>query len=222
MDVYETEQQQVEAIKRWWKENGRSVIAGLVLGIGGMLAWRSWSGYAEAQATQASTQYQQVLGAVGSDDKSQARAIGEQLIKEYPKSPYSTLSALILARLAADEKDYELAQRHLRWVLDHGSDKTPETVVRIRLARVLLEQGEAGEALGVLEGQDPGTYANLYYETKGDILLSQGDKDAARGAYRRALAAAAQGSTGNRAVVQMKLDNLGDAGAPKASAGAPS
>ena len=37
MEVYTTEEQQVEVIKEWWKENGTSVIAGTVIGLVGLV-----------------------------------------------------------------------------------------------------------------------------------------------------------------------------------------
>ena len=51
---YETEEQQVEALKEWWAENGRAIIAGVVLGgvvIGG---WGWWQSHRENQAVAAS------------------------------------------------------------------------------------------------------------------------------------------------------------------------
>ncbi|MGU3844696.1 YfgM family protein, partial [Vibrio diabolicus] len=40
MELYDTEEQQVEAIKDWWKENGKAVIIGAVVGLGGLFGWR--------------------------------------------------------------------------------------------------------------------------------------------------------------------------------------
>ncbi|PAR85254.1 YfgM family protein, partial [Vibrio cholerae] len=40
MELYDTEEQQVEAIKDWWKENGKAVIFGAVIGLGGLFGWR--------------------------------------------------------------------------------------------------------------------------------------------------------------------------------------
>ncbi len=51
---YETEEQQVEALKEWWAENGKAVIAGIVLGAGVIGGWTFWKGHQEKQAVIAS------------------------------------------------------------------------------------------------------------------------------------------------------------------------
>ena len=41
MSIYDgDEEQQVEAIKDWWQANGKAVIIGVVVGIGGIVGWR--------------------------------------------------------------------------------------------------------------------------------------------------------------------------------------
>jgi len=41
MERFETEEQQIEAIKRFWKENGLIIGLGVVLGFGGLWGWRA-------------------------------------------------------------------------------------------------------------------------------------------------------------------------------------
>ena len=40
IEGYETEEQQVEAIKKWWKANGNTLIIGAVVGLAGLWGWR--------------------------------------------------------------------------------------------------------------------------------------------------------------------------------------
>ena len=42
MDIHRTEEEQVEAIKTWWKANGTSVIVGVVLGVAVIFGVRYW------------------------------------------------------------------------------------------------------------------------------------------------------------------------------------
>ena len=44
MDIYASEEEQVQAIKKWGKENGPGIIAGLILGLGALFGWRYWQG----------------------------------------------------------------------------------------------------------------------------------------------------------------------------------
>ena len=39
MNAYETDEEKVEAIKGWWKENGISVVGGLALGLAAVFGW---------------------------------------------------------------------------------------------------------------------------------------------------------------------------------------
>ena len=36
---YSTDDEKVEAIKTWWKQNGLSILAGALIGLGGIAAW---------------------------------------------------------------------------------------------------------------------------------------------------------------------------------------
>jgi predicted negative regulator of RcsB-dependent stress response len=40
IEGYETEEQQVDAIKKWWHENGTMLIVGAVVGLAGLWGWR--------------------------------------------------------------------------------------------------------------------------------------------------------------------------------------
>ena len=121
METYDSEQEQVEAIKKWWKENGRSVIAGLVIGLGGMVGWKFWVAYQETRAVGASTAYDQLLQIIDDNRHEEARQHGDRLVQEYPRSAYAGLSSLMLARVALDQGDTEAARHHLQWVVGHAS-----------------------------------------------------------------------------------------------------
>ena len=72
MDEHLTDQQQAEKLQRWWKENGAFVIAGLVIGIGGLFGWRQWEDYKLAQAENASAAYEQLVLVIGGNRVNEA------------------------------------------------------------------------------------------------------------------------------------------------------
>ena len=39
------EEQELNQLKEWWKDNGKAIIAAFILGVGGMLGWRYWQSY---------------------------------------------------------------------------------------------------------------------------------------------------------------------------------
>ncbi len=208
METYDSEQEQVEAIKKWWKENGRSVIAGLVIGLGGMVGWKAWVAYQESQAVGASTAYDQLVQIVDSDREEEARQHGDRLVQTYPRSTYAALSALLLARVSMAQGDTEDARHYLQWVIDNASFSQLSQVATLRLARLLLQDGNPDAALSLLTENSPVGLEAAYEETRGDILVAKGDLSGARTAYAHALSSLSVGSS-SRDLLQMKLDDLG-------------
>jgi predicted negative regulator of RcsB-dependent stress response len=211
VDVYTTEDEQVEALKKWWKENARSILVGLVLGLAAVYGWRVWVSYQHNQAELASAQYAQVLQAVEKGDLQPAREFGARVIRDFGSTPYAFLSALALARLEVEKGSLDKARGHLEWALEHTPEDAFKPLVRLRLARVLLAQGQAAQALALAKTPDTGAFESQFREVEGDIYLVQGKDGSARVAYELALKNA---GPEERDRLQMKLDDLGGRGGP--------
>ena len=215
MDQYRTDEQQVEALRRWWDENGRSTIVAIVITLGAGFGWQSWKASEQQQRENASDLYQAMLQAVGSGESSEERRLAgvdlaETIKSDYSGSTYAQFAALHLAAMAVNNNDLAEAQAQLRWVLgkaDKGSDAA--YVAQLRLARVLASSGDAEQALAILTGTGAGSYQAPYAVARGDILLAMGRNEEAREAYTTALTMAA-GSAGrvNMPAVQQKLQSL--------------
>ena len=212
MEGYESEKEQIEAIRQWWKANGKSIIAGLVLGVGLMLGGRWWLSHQNKEAEIASEQYEQVIQDINKGDNDAALKEGGRLLEVYAKSNYAALTALELAKLKVDQADLEGARYYLQWVVDHTSSNPLKDVARLRLARVLLAKGDNAGALQAVNTVDVKTFAFPAQELKGDILLAKGDRDAARAAYAAAADAVPEGD--DRSRIEMKLAEVGGKGAP--------
>ena len=83
MDIYQTEEEQVEALKKWWAENGKSAVFGVVLGLGAIFGWREWQDYETARAMAASELYQELVVAARSDDAVKLEDRAQDIIAEY-------------------------------------------------------------------------------------------------------------------------------------------
>jgi len=203
---YEDEAE-VENLKRWWKENWKSLVAGLVIGLGGIGGYEGYRRYNLGQAEQASQVYEDLKGAIINKKADEAVAIGDSLIKNFGKTPYATGAALRLAQLAVEQGKLDDAAARLQWVAGNSKDDGLRDLAKLRLARVLWQQKKPDDALKQLEGQT-GAYGALASELRGDIKLAQGDRTAARAAYEEAVKATAAGAdTGS---LQRKLDELSD------------
>jgi predicted negative regulator of RcsB-dependent stress response len=208
VEIYESEQDQVEALKKWWKENGRSVIAGLAIGLGGVVGWKSWVSYHETRAVKGSTSYEQLVELVSTNQAAAAEQHGKRLTEEFPSSTYASLGALLLAKVDLKQGKGEEAKQHLRWVMDQADFPELRQVAQLRLARLLLADAAFDEALSLVSGEATTGFEAAYQEARGDILVAKGDLEGARTAFTQALASLAATSA-NRQLVQMKLDNLG-------------
>ena len=209
MEIYDNEQDQTEALKKWWKENGVSIVAGLVIGIGALVGWQSWQAYSAHRSAQASLIYEQVVGLAREGDLEQARRLGDDLAGEYDGTAYPSLALLTLARHLVAAGDLEAAEARLRQVMDGAKPEALRHVARLRTARVLHARGQEAEALALLEGTPPAAFRGAYAELRGDLLRRQGDPEGARAAYQEALAHRV--SAANQELLRMKLADLGPA-----------
>ncbi|MGD8378533.1 MAG: tetratricopeptide repeat protein [Gammaproteobacteria bacterium] len=214
--MYETDEERVEALKKWWAENGKFIIAGLVLGIAAIGGWRAWGSYQNRHASEASAKYAQMWDALDAGQTEQARALAETLREDYAGTPYATQAALAMARSAARADKPAEAEKQLKWVIAQGDDDGLKLIARLRLARLQLDAGKPAEAATTLEQAKAGGFAPLFDEVRGDAYAAQGNKDKAREAYQAALDESENG-LGNRSVLEMKLHDLAVAGASTAS-----
>lgn len=206
VEFEKSDQEQVEALQKWWKENWLSLLGGLVLGLGGILGWQYYGDYSDAQAATASTRYESIKAMLASEQLDAANAEIEALVVAHPKSPYVAQSQLALAQAQADSGDWAAAEASLREVIDGQADVAIEGLAILRLARALWAQDKSDQALTLLNEAPENGYGPLYSDLKGDIARAAGDAAAAREAYQAALASNADFIDNN--TVQQKLDAL--------------
>lgn len=214
MEEYRTEEEQVEALKKWWQENGRSTIAAIIVALGVGFGWQGWKNHQQTETEAASNSYQQLLRSLDeaqtTDDAAPAISQGAQIKADYSGTTYAQFAALHLARLAVEKGNLRTAEAELRWALeraDSGSDVAH--VAGLRLARVLASSDKPDEALAILQRSDVGAYKGSYASARGDVLLSLGRSEEAKEAYSEALALGAQLAGQNDLILlQQKLQSL--------------
>lgn len=204
VSVYDTEEEQVEAIKKWWKENGYSIIGGIVIGLSVVFGWQAWNQQKEQSAANASLRYEQMLVAIQQGNSESAMKQGEKIITEWPESSYAIFAALDMAMIKLDQGDADAAQTQYRWVIAHSDNQSLQQLTRLRLARILVEKGDLDGADTVLAQAGKDNFSGEFAVVRGDIARARQDYTAARAAYTDALS----GEVGNRQLIQMKLDNL--------------
>lgn len=205
--MFSSDDEALDAVKRWWKENGGFVIAGLVIGIALIGGWRFWDASQETRAREAASIHQQFLSAASSESVDSARELAGQLREDYASTSYAAQANLRLAALLVSAGDAEAAIDPLQWVVENASARELEQLARLRLSRVQVAVGSHDAALSVLDGVEPGRFAALYEEARGDALMAAERPAEAREAYGRALDLA-NGEFAARAELEMKYHDL--------------
>ncbi|MGR4066793.1 YfgM family protein [Billgrantia sp. C5P2] len=203
-----TEEEQLEAIKRWWKENGTALIAGVAIAIAGVVGWNTWQSYQENQAEAASMRYQHLVSLADSGEVDEARSLVAEIADNHGRTLYADLARLIDAGLAVDEGELDEARDILDEVIASSKHAYVQGLARLRLARLQVATDDAEAALDTLARDVPAALAAQQADIRGDALRALGRDDEARQAWQEALAVAEQR---NQPIygVQLKLDDLG-------------
>ena len=201
MEIYQTEEQQVDAIKSYWSKNGNTIIAGIVLGFAGFIGFNVYQDNKLEQEIALSDSYQKIIDQSDKDFTANA----EKFISENGESSYVTLTALALALEASSHKDWEQVQKQLNIAIDSAPTAGIKAIASLRLARVQVQLEQYSEALVTLNSGLPESFTAAIEEIKGDAYLQQGKKDLARNAYQAAIAADGIATSPS---LQIKLDDL--------------
>jgi len=213
VNVYATDEEKVEALKAWWKQNGKSVIGGVLIGVAVLYGGKTWLTQRHTHVETASMEYEAMMQELNQDKKDQAAERGAAILGQYSDTPYAELASLAMAKIKVEENDLVAAKAHLRWAMDNAKQEEIKLIARLRLARVLNSEGKPDEALKLVDIPDAGKFAASYAELKGDIYVAKGQTTEARSAYNIALQSLDPGSR-NRHYLEMKLDDLGQSAKP--------
>ena len=114
----------------------------------------------------------------------------------------------MVAKAQFDKGQIDGARETLAWVADNAHEDEYQTVARLRLAGILLDQKKYDEALKQLDGATAKPFAALVDDRRGDILLAQGKKEEAQASFRKAWTAM-DPKLEYRRLIEAKLNVLG-------------
>ena len=209
MSAYDLEEQeQLAELKAWWKDHGGTVILGATLALALVAAWNGWAWYQRTQATQAAVLYDTLQKAARANDVKVARDTAGTILENFPRTAYAPLAALVSARVQFQAGDLKTARAQLQWVLENAKHDEIRSIATLRLASVLLDDGEPDAALKVLEAKPHSSFEALYASQRGDILAAQKKRSEARAAYKAAQEKTEPGTL--RETLRLKLEALGE------------
>ncbi len=187
MSVYMTEEEQLAAIKQWWKSYGNWVSVLLSLTLCFLIGYRYWHWHQEKINTQASNTYEQLMIAYSNQDNKAAQGYANQLITKYTQSVYADSAQLVLAKLFVAASNHPNALKALESVANNSSRPVFKQIARLRIARLYLNEKKYDSALKQLEIVDDADYKPAIDEIKGDILTATGKYSEAKLAYQEAI-----------------------------------
>jgi predicted negative regulator of RcsB-dependent stress response len=204
------EQEQIEGIKAWWKDNGNFVLGALLVVVIAMGGWRGWQYYQNKQSAEAATLYAEFTKQLQSNDAKRVNDAAAAVMEKFSGTAYASRAALMAAQVNEFGKDVARAKTQLQWVIDHAGEAMLKDVARLRLAAILMDEKAYDGAMKLLNAAHPDSFNGLYADLKGDVLSAQGKTDEARTAYKLAYEKTDEKSM-YRNLIQMKMDALGAA-----------
>lgn len=210
-----TEEEQIEAIKAWFKENWVAIVLPITLVLVGYIGWNISKSLKFERATQGSEQYQALVDVLenktgqelSEDAKTQARVLATQLIEEFDGTLYADMSNLMLAKLDVDAKKIDEAKTRLQAVIKSPSSEAALNLAQARLAKLELQSGNYDKALNLVGATSTDAYKALFAEIRGDIYAAQNNKSAANTAYKDALINLTAQQKSRQGLLQLKIDS---------------
>ena len=200
IEISDSEEEQVDKLKKWWDSNGKQIIAWAVLGLAGIFGWNYYVDYQDSQALNARALYLSYASDsanVGAYDK---------LIKDHPSSSYSDQATLLMAKYLFEAENYSLALDALKPLMSRENSVIASTAA-LRSASLYLELGQHQEALAVLNMDNANEFSGLFYNLAGDVYLDLGNNEEARNSYALAIENITDNSSLSQ-LIQIKLDDL--------------
>ena len=204
------EQEQLDQLKHFWKQYGNLITWVLILALGAFAAWNGWNWWQRDQAVKAGAMFDELDKAAQAGDAERAARVFADLKERYPRTAFAQQGGLLAAKLQFEKGQADAARATLAWVGEHAVETEYQTLARLRLAGVLLEQKKYDEALKELDGASAKEFEALVADRRGDVLLAQGKKEEAKAAYKKAWQAMGP-KVDYRNLVEAKLTALGAA-----------
>ena len=207
MDIYASDEEKGEEIKRWWRENGLAVMVGIALGVAGLVGGRYWLNQQTVSTTQASSLYQQASVYHAEGDGSQAMNAVDKLFSDFASTPYATFAAFDMAKNSLANEDINGAKAYLEWVINHAKLTGQKEIAKLRLSQLQLDESNFDEALATSNLGETTAFKSLFEELKGDIYLAQGKTVEAASAYQAAKMTLDENDP-RGLILKLKLDDI--------------
>ncbi|PJG84690.1 YfgM family protein [Conservatibacter flavescens] len=178
------EEQELEQLKSWWKDNYVVIILAVVVTFAGVFGWRYWQAHQANKIQEISAEYDRLI--YGNQGIAAKEAQLSEFLKNNEKTSYAVLALLDQAKQAVENKDFAQAEKALKQATQESDDHILQSIVAIRLAAVEYQQGKYDAALESLHLVKDAAWNSRKHLMTGDIWLAKGDKMTAKASYELA------------------------------------
>lgn len=203
------EQEQVDALKAWWKQYGTWMIVAITVALLGFAGMQFWKKHQAEQSAEAAKLFSEVERQTLSNDPKRVNDAVAALVDKFGDTAYAPRAQLLGAQVNLQMRDAARAKTQLQWVIEHARETGLQDTARLKLAALLLDEKDYDGAMKLLNAAHPDAFTGLYADLKGDVLSAQGKVEEARQAYKQALDKV-EPSSMYRSLIQLKLDGLGE------------
>ena len=204
------EQEQLDQLKAFWKGYGNLITWALIAVLGAYAAWNGWNYWQRDQASRASAIFEELDKAAQAGDVAKTAGIFNDLRERFPRTTLTQQAGLLTAKVQVDKGQVDAGAATLEWVGQNAAEAEYQTVARMRLAGVLLDQKKYAEALQQLDAASAKDFVALVADRRGDVLAAQGKLEDAKAAYAAAWKAM-DAKVSYRRLIDAKLAALGAA-----------
>lgn len=203
------EQEQIDAIKHFWKQWGNLITWVLIAILGAFAAYNGWNYWQRSQAAQAALMHDELERSIQSGEVARVERALSDMQDKFARTTYATQGSLEAARVLSEKGKPAEAKAALAWVAEKGSDDGLKAVARLRLASLLTGEKAYDEALKHLNASFPAEFVALAADRRGDVLLLQGKRSEAAAEFGKAYQGLEKTGGEYRRLVGIKLNSLG-------------
>lgn len=207
MSVYMTEEEQLDAIRKWWQRNNGWITTILTIILFAAAAYKYWIWHNDKVDNQASNAYEHLMVAFAEKDNKTVKSYANQLISEYKQTIYADAARLTLAKLYVNQNKLDKARNLLEDVTSHSKVPALKQIARMRIARLFAAEKSYDKALNELKVVDSQAYTPVINELKGDIFAATGQYQEAINSYKAAMNEVRTHGMGNL-FLEMKTNEL--------------
>ena len=182
MDDYLDEKEQIEEIKSWLKENWLALVAGVIVGFGGLFSWNWYQDSVYESNSQALAIFDQAQQELTLGNFDSALALLQNLRSDYNSSPYTDFLGLLYSTYLLSNGNTADAAVEIEYVLNNTTDEYLRLIATWRLARVNVEITNYDRALELVQNKNHALSAN-FTELEGDVYFFRGEFDLASNTY---------------------------------------